>query len=170
MKEQTAKKERRSRNFWHRNQRLTILVLILLIVIAASAIIFYPTRIKHISEQNQSLDNIKITAVDNPTDENNQDATDQGVTKTADEYYNDAQNYMTAQNWSSAISSFDQAIALNQKEPNYYNRKAQAQYNLGQKDQSIATLEVGIENNPNSDLLKSRLDVMQKESVSSQPQ
>ena len=77
---------------------------------------------------------------------------------------------MANQKWADAVIDFQQAISLDQKQPNYYNRKSQAEYNLGKKDQAIKTLEEGLINIPDSDLLKSRLDILTKDYVGSQPQ
>ena len=83
---------------------------------------------------------------------------------TAEDYYGEGVVKFTQKDYTGAIASMDKAIALDSHQPNYYNKKSQAQYNLGQKDKAIATVQEGLNKNPDSDLLKSRLDILQKDS------
>jgi|SRR3990167_4305892 len=83
---------------------------------------------------------------------------------TAEDYYEQGVTKFTQKDYTKAITSIDKAIALDSHQPNYYNKKSQAQYNLGQKDKAIATVQEGLNKNPDSDLLKSRLDILQKDS------
>ena len=84
----------------------------------------------------------------------------------AENIYRQGAEQSTNKNYAEAIKYFDQAITENAYEPRYYSDKSEAQYNLGQKDQAISTLIRGSSLNPDSDLLKSKLDVLMKEQFS----
>jgi len=87
--------------------------------------------------------------------------------ESADDYYQAGVKKFNAKDYSGAIKDIEQAISLNSKVPDYYNKKSQAEYNLGQKGQALVTVQEGLKNNPDSDLLKSRLDILQKSSFNS---
>lgn len=84
--------------------------------------------------------------------------------QSADDYYQAGIEKFNDKDYEGAIKDIERAISLNNKVPDYYNKKSQAEYNLGQKDQAIATTQEGLKNNPDSELLKSRLDILQKSS------
>jgi tetratricopeptide (TPR) repeat protein len=87
--------------------------------------------------------------------------------QSADDYYQAGVKKFSAKDYAGAVGDIKQAISLNNKVPDYYNKKSQAEYNLGQKDQALATVQEGLKTNPDSDLLKSRLDILQKSSFNS---
>lgn len=78
-------------------------------------------------------------------------------------YYLEGVSEMNQKNYAEAINYFDQAISENPDEPLFYSDKSEAQYNLGDKENAIETLRQGITENPESDLLKSKLDVLTKD-------
>lgn len=166
MKEQTEKKNK-GHSFWRRNQRLVIIVLVLLLIIIAALIIFYPTRLKHISEQNtEDTNNIKITAIDDQSSNNS--ANVQPAAKTAADYYNEGQALIAQKKWQEAISALDEAIKLDPNNVQYYIRKSEAEYLSGDKQAAISTTQQGLAIDPNNQLLLSKLDILQKESFNNQ--
>ena len=88
--------------------------------------------------------------------------------QSANDYYQISIKKFNDKDYVGAIKNIEQAISLNNKVPDYYNKKSQAEYNLGQKDQALVTVQEGLKTNPGSDLLKSRLDVLQKSSFNSE--
>ena len=116
-----------------------------------------PDRKSGANDQNQTQNN---------TADNNQNSTDSGIAEPqskADNLFQKGATELTAKNYGEAIQYFDQAIAENAYEPQYYSDKSEAQYNLGQKQAAIDTLRTGSSLNPDSDLLKSKLDVLTKQ-------
>lgn len=59
-----------------------------------------------------------------------------------------------------AVTEFAEAIKLDAKEPNYYVKKSEAQYKLGQKDQAIETINIGLQKIPGNNLLQDQLDIL----------
>lgn len=84
----------------------------------------------------------------------------------AEGFYLQGSEKLTAKNYAEAIKYFDQAIAADAYEPQYYSDKSEAQYNLGDKQAAIATLKQGSSLNPDSDLLKSKIDILTKDQFS----
>ncbi|MEI6498414.1 MAG: hypothetical protein WCO23_00430 [bacterium] len=74
------------------------------------------------------------------------------------------------QSYEAAIVEFDKAIALDNFEADYYSKKAQAESNLGQQQQAIDTINEGLKYIPTSDLLNSRLDILQRDWIGKQEQ
>jgi len=94
-----------------------------------------------------------------------------GVAPTsATDYYSQGFIKFQNQHYTEAISDFDNAIALNPSNDIYYAKKSEAQYNLGQKEAAIKTVEDGLKVLPDSDLLKTKLDILNKEWFGNQPQ
>jgi len=174
MKEQTEIKKADDHFFKGRIKRLIIALAIVLAISFIALVVFLYLHSKKDRNTQSAVDNNlgTITAIENTpaTQAESGKINTTPETKNAVGYFNDGQAAMSAQSWDKAVEDFDQAINLDNKVPDYYNRKSQAQYNLGQKDQAINTLKDGIANNPDSDLLKSRLDILQKDWVGSQPQ
>ena len=113
-----------------------------------------PDKKSNANEQNQ------LIADDQP---NNTDADEQQNISPTENLYREGAAQLSEKNYSEAIKYFDQAIASDPYQPQYYSDKSGAQYNLGQKDQAIETLKQGSSLNPDSDLLKSKLDVLTKD-------
>jgi tetratricopeptide (TPR) repeat protein len=165
MKEQTEK-ETGYRFFLSHNKRVIfILIFLTIIVVFSLSAYFFRTKSKGQSSSLDSTETGKISAVEE--NKENQIVTENQAqpetAKSAEDYYKAGQELMATKSWEEAVVSFSEAIRLDNKNPDFYNRKSQAENNLGQKDKAINTLKEGIANNPNSDLLKSRLDVLQKE-------
>ena len=173
MKEPTEQKIRTDHIFVRRQKILVIAILVLALSIAIIMAAIYQTEKKKSTDTNQGLNsNSQISVVeekdgsqepDNNSIENNQPAN-------ADDFYQRGQVAMADKNWQEAASKFEMAIALDNENPDYFNRKSQAEYNMSQKDRAISTINEGLATNPDSDLLKSRLDILQKEFIGSQPQ
>lgn len=174
MKEQAENKNANGHLFKGRLARLTLVLIVVLILSLGGLVVFLYSH--HQNDQNtektiEEDSNLgTINAVDNTVPASGTGTIETPVVKSATDYFDEGQAFIASQSWTNAVNSFDQAIALDAKNPDYFNRKSQAQYNLGQKDQAIRTLKDGIVSNPSSDLLKSRLDILQKEYFSSQPQ
>ncbi len=176
MKEQADIKNASGHFFKGRPKRL-ILILTIILVISLIVLAIFLYLHKRNDQKTQDLANIDnspgtITAIDNVPSTNQDTGKIDAIpeTKSANDYFSEGQTLMTEKSWDKAVENFSQAINIDNKVPDYYNRKSQAQYNLGQKDQAISTLEAGLAANPESDLLKSRLDVLQKDYIGSQPQ
>ena len=61
------------------------------------------------------------------------------------------------------VEYYDTQIKENSQNADFYGAKSDALYNLGQKEQAIDTIENGLMQNPDDELLKSKLDVIKKE-------
>lgn len=75
-------------------------------------------------------------------------------------YYNLGEREFGLKNYSGAIDNYNLAIAKDPKQESYYSRKAEAQVYLNQRDQAIATVEAGLVQIPNSQLLINKLDIL----------
>ena len=173
MKEPTEQKIRTDHIFVRRQKILVIAILVLALSIAIIMAAIYQTEKKKSADTNQGLDtNSEISVVeekDNP-DEPDSNSIENKEPVSADDFYQRGQIAMADKNWQEAASKFEMAIALDNENPDYFNRKSQAEYNMSQKDRAISTINEGLVANPGSDFLKSRLDILQKEFVGSQPQ
>ena len=142
---------------------LFVLIGILCLVVFAGVVFWQyqkPERKSDANEQNQSTtDNQSSNTGTTNTNE------EQSVGPT-ENLYREGAAQLAEKNYSEAIKYFDQAIAQNPYEPQYFSDKSGAQYNLGQKYQAIETLKQGLSLNPDSDLLKSKLDVLTKDQFS----
>lgn len=140
---------------------LYILIGILCLVIFAGLIYWQyqkPEKKSSATEQSQPASSDQT---------NNQETTSEQVPLTASEkYYQQGTEQLNAKNYSEAIKFFDQAIAGDPYEPQYYSDKSEAQYNSGDKQAAINTLKQGSSLNPDSDLLKSKIDVLSKDQFS----
>ena len=88
----------------------------------------------------------------------------------AKSHYENGLTLFDRKSYEEAILEFNQAIAIDTVEPNYYSKKAQAQSNLGRTQDAINTINEGLKYNPDSDLLKTRLDILQRDWIGSQEQ
>lgn len=136
---------------------LYVLIGILSLVVFAGLVFWQyqkPERKSGANEQNQ-------TTTDN---QSGNTATDkqQNVSPT-ENLYREGAAQMGEKNYGEAIKYFDQAIAEDPYAPQYYSDKSEAQYNSGDKQGAIDTLKQGSSLNPDSDLLKSKLDVLTKQ-------
>ncbi len=111
-------------------------------------------------ESNQSIDNQPSQSEDNLGLEDN---TTNDTPTSEDSSYQQAKKSLDNKDYENAIQSFNKAIAANPHNPDYYSGKSEAEYNLGQKTEALETVKQGLAENPDDDLLKSKLDVMQKD-------
>lgn len=102
---------------------------------------------------------------DQPTEQNNV-LNDANVADSQTKYL-EGVSALDQKNYAEAIDYFDQAIAKNPNEPLSYSNKAEAQFNLGNKEGALETLRQGVAENPDSDLLKSKIDVLTKDNFPS---
>ncbi|OQA03230.1 MAG: Tetratricopeptide repeat protein [bacterium ADurb.Bin400] len=98
-----------------------------------------------------------------PGSEQTKDPSNNKQEPTDQQFYQTGMEDLGAQRYDSAAHNFAKAIEINPNNPDYYNKKSQAEYNLGQKSQAIATVKEGIANNPNDELLRSRLEILERE-------
>lgn len=63
--------------------------------------------------------------------------------------------------YQSIIKDSEKAIQENPKDPENYVSKSEAEYSSGNKEEAIETIEEGLKQDPENELLKSRLDVIQ---------
>lgn len=152
-------------NLYQNNTNSKPILLYVLIVIlcltAFSGIVFWQFQ-----KPDKKSGAIKQNQIPTDNQANNTNHNEQQIVDPADELYNRGTIQLQSKNYTDAISYFDQAIAQNPYQPKYYSDKSEAQYNLGQKDQAIQTLKQGISLNSDSDLLKSKLDVLSKDQFS----
>jgi len=66
-------------------------------------------------------------------------------------------------NYQEAINKLNQAIAANPNNSGYYSLKSEAEILLSQLEEAKKTLEAGITANPDSEILNSKLDTLEKE-------
>jgi len=66
-------------------------------------------------------------------------------------------------NYQEAINKLNQAIAANPNNSSYYSLKSEAEILLNQLEEAKKTLEAGITANPDSEILNSKLDTLEKE-------
>jgi len=83
-------------------------------------------------------------------------------------YYNEGLRQFDQKKYNLALTNFSKAIEINSKKEEYYNKKSQTELNLGMDQAASDTIKLGLVNNPNSDLLKSRLDILQTNLSNSQ--
>lgn len=159
-------------HFFGRDKKKTviiILVVFLVIILISSCVLLFIKNKKRTTTTTTVVTNQNtgtITAVEDNTDNNSgstSTVTQPAPTQTASDYYDDGQSAMADQRWQDAVTSFDSAIALNSKVPEYYLQKSLAQYNLNDKSGAIVTLQQGLVTNPNSSAIQSRLNVLQTE-------
>jgi len=65
-------------------------------------------------------------------------------------------------NYTETIGKLDQAIIINPKNSSYYSLKSEAQILLKQTEEAKKTLEAGVKENPDSEILNSKLDTLEK--------
>lgn len=99
-----------------------------------------------------------------------QSAASPSPTTQAKESFQKGIEQFSQKDYQQSVEHFSDAIEASPENPDYYAYKSSAQYNLGQKDEAIATVQEGLQNNPDNELLKSKLDVLQKDSFSNSDQ
>lgn len=67
--------------------------------------------------------------------------------------------------YTGAAEEFEKAIVENPSNIDNYTKKSEAEYQAGDKEEAIATVEEGLAQDPENELLKSKLDVLQKDFV-----
>lgn|GEM_PF-2483601 len=175
MIKEPEKKEQRNHIFCGLGREYVLFILLLIVAIGGGLILnYYLGQTQDSIFGNADTDTIAISEEKDSSSAGSSVSSNQSTSEptalTADQYFADGQNQMSNQAWDEAVKSFAQAITLDPKQPSYYNRKSQAEYNLGQKDQAIKTLKDGLAQNPGDDLLSSRLDVLEKDWYGNQPQ
>ncbi len=88
----------------------------------------------------------------------------------AQQDFNQGIVFFDKSDFKSAIDQFAKAININSQEPTFFSKKAQSQNNLGLQQEAVTTVEDGLKTNPDSDLLKTQLDILQKQWQGSQQQ
>lgn len=131
------------------------LVVFLLIVFIIVEYIYLANKTKVVAPGTND-NNIQTETV-NPDSSNTQEKT-----LTANDYYQNGVNDLSKKDYNSAISNLSKAIELDPKNPSFYILKSEAEYSLGNKDQSVKTIEEGVAQNPDSGALNSRLDTLKK--------
>lgn len=114
-----------------------------------------PDKKSGANDQNQPIP-------ENQIPEQKQSPSDISISK-SQTFYLEGVKELDQKNYADAINYFDQAIDENPHQPLFFSDKSEAQYNLGDKPGAIETLKKGIAENPDSDLLRSKLDVLTKE-------
>jgi len=105
--------------------------------------------------------NFPLTSPDDPsTDEDTNQSSQQNDNTNAEKYYSDSLDYANNKSYSQAIVEINKAIELDSSVDIYWAKKASYQALLGNIDSEKATLEEGLKIIPNSDLLKTRLEIV----------
>lgn len=76
-------------------------------------------------------------------------------------YYNLGLSLQSEGKYREAVTNYSKAIELDPKQPDYYQRKAEVQVLLGDKDAAIQTVKDGLANNPGDILLQNKLSILQ---------
>ena len=153
-----------------------VAIVIFVLAILFLAFILINQKIKTgISETLNTNSSIVTNDNTNQLDNNVNANSNVAVASTADsnqakQFYADGLALFDAQKYKEAIDKFTAAIKLDSKEPNYFSKKSQAEKNLGLNSEAISTIESGLKSNPDSDLLKTRLDILQKQWLGNQPE
>lgn len=134
---------------------------VLLIVVAALCLVFLNHQRQETTKKNMS-ENSNVTIGTSNGNSNS--------VGSAKSFYETGLNYFNNKEYNSAITEFDKAIGKDKLEPNYFSKKAQAQSNLDQTQAAIDTINEGLKYNPSSDLLKTRLDILQRDWIGNQEQ
>jgi len=143
---------------------LYILTGILSLAVFAGVVFWQYQKPERKSGANGESQNQNAPSTSRPS--GNADTTSTQPVSQAENLYLQGSKELTSKNYSEAIKYFDQAITSDPYEPLYYSDKSGVQYNLGDKQGAIDTLKQGSSLNPDSDLLKSKLDVLTKDQFS----
>lgn len=111
-------------------------------------------------ETTQQEDQNVITNIEQQTPDTDTPET----TLTDVEYYNKGKQFLLDKNYNSAIENFDKAITINANQSQYYVDKSAAQYNLGDNNGAIQTINNGLIKNPGNEELLSQLDALNRSS------
>jgi tetratricopeptide (TPR) repeat protein len=77
-----------------------------------------------------------------------------------------AKNDLDNKDYSSAVDNYNKAIELDPTNSQAYAQKSEAEYASGDKTAAIETVQEGLIQDPDNELLKSKLDVLKKDSFS----
>lgn len=80
----------------------------------------------------------------------------------AEKYKEEAKNDLENNDIPSAIDKLEKALELDPNNADNYIDKSAVEYAAGNKDQAEATIKEGLEVDPDNELLKSRLDTLEK--------
>lgn len=107
--------------------------------------------------------NINTNSADNTDqkDTNQNQNTNTRPTLNASDYYNQGLVYTSQKQYEAAINSFTKAIEINPKEPDYYNKKAEAEVLVDRKQDAINTIKAGLVQNPNDTNLQNKLNILE---------
>jgi predicted Zn-dependent protease len=140
--------------------------LIYFVVLTTLIIVFLVFGKKYLFNSNSQNENQETTnSSSNQTQNSDTSSPEEDTgTQTKDQgYYDSALKAIDNKEYLAAIAFFDKAIAANPNNPAYYSGKAEAQVNLNQQTEAKITLEQGIQTNPDDQLLRSKLDVLNKD-------
>lgn len=82
-------------------------------------------------------------------------------------YSETAKTALDNKDYSKAVDNYGKAIATNPTNVENYIDKSAAEYAAGEKEAAINTIEEGLKQDPTSELLKSKLDVLEKDTFNS---
>lgn len=78
-------------------------------------------------------------------------------------YSETAKEALDAKNYPVAVDNYGKAIATNPTDTENYAGKSTAEYAAGEKEAAINTIQEGLKQDPNNELLKAKLDVLEKD-------
>jgi tetratricopeptide (TPR) repeat protein len=146
------KKNRRYKKFIY----VIIAVLLIILIICDYVFLIHKSKVLAPNINSESENNISGNLLQNPN--------------SADDYNQNGSKELGNQQYQQAIENFSKAIELDPKNANNYARKSEAEYNLGLKQDAIITVEDGLKQNPDNELLKAKLDLLQKDFIQSSDQ
>jgi tetratricopeptide (TPR) repeat protein len=161
MKEQTDQEILNDHNFIFRNKIIITVFLAVFVIIAI--LIFYFCNKSHVAEIQTKELPPAINEVENSKTENSQEDLSKEQ-KSAQNFYNDGLAKMEDKKWSEAVDEMSQAINMDNNNSEYYLKKSEAEYMLGDKEAAINTLNSGLGVDPENQLMKDKLEILTRDS------
>lgn len=131
---------------------------ILLLVLFFAFYLPWKNRAKAPTDNNKGSVSSEVKTKQTVSTQDNDNETAQAPS----DYYTKGETALDDKNYQKAIENFDNAISEDPKNADYYIKKSQSEYNLGQKQAAIDTLKEGINQIPNNGELTSRLDTLER--------
>lgn len=157
------------KHFEQNKRSLTFAIIGLIIIVLIMVFLFFKNESVTVAPETSEESTKNVITGDVVTDPPTEQDEVTTPTSAADFY---SQGFLDFQGgkYSQAIEKFDSAISMDPENANYYAKKSEAQYNLGNKEEAIQTVKDGLVALPDNDFLKTKLDILNKEWFGNQPQ